>query len=239
MLRNRINRFIARAVFQEEAPGTPAGVPTPAPVPAPTPTPTPAPATPTFSAEQIAWMMANGFGSHQPAPATTPAPAPQKSAYELQQEKLKGETELAQQREEMRQQVVFENEFDGVLEKHKVLFSMDGKSIRAAADGLKDGALCKQLQAVAAKAFFDSEKNMALLTQGEQEFVKTTITGKHESQIDSAKAWELVKRAIFVADLVSRNNDARGTGGGSGDMLANVDAFIKKAIGKFKRIQGA
>lgn len=232
---NRINRFITRSVFQEGAPGTPpAANPTPAPNPATAPNPAPAPAAPTFTAEQIAWMMANGLGGQQPAPVT-PTPAPQKSAYELQQEKLQADAAADQQREEMRQQVVFENEFDGVLDKHKALFSMDGKSIRAAAGSLKDAALCKQLQAVAAKAFFDSEKNLAMLTTSEQEFVKSAIIGKHESQIDSAKAWELVKRTIFTHDLVSRNNDARGTGGGGGDMLANVDAFIKKAMNKFKK----
>lgn len=239
MLISRIKRYAMRMVYQEGAPGTPPAAPAPAaPAPAPAapaPAPTPAPAAPSFTAEQIAWMMANGFGGQQQTPAPAAPAAPQKSAYEIQREKLQEEQNNAQQREEMRRQVVFENEFDGVLDKHKALFSMDSKAIRAAADGLKDGALCKQLQAVAAKAFFDSEKNLMMLTPGEQELVKASIIGKHESQIDSQGAWDLVKRAIFTADLISRNNDARGTGGAAGDMLANVDAFIKKAIGKFKR----
>lgn len=237
MFLNRINRFIARSVFQEGNPANPPG-PAPTPTPTPAPTPAPAPTTPAFSAEQITWMMANGMMTQQPTPTPTPTPAPQKSAHDQQLEKLNQELELSKQREEMRQQVVFESEFDGVITSHEKLFDIGLKSIRAAADGLKDGAMCKQLQAVAAKSFFNSPKNMELLTTDEQELVKTTISGKHESTIDGAKAWELVKRAIFIADLVSRNNDARGTGGaGGGDLLANVDAFIKKAMNKFKRAQ--
>lgn len=42
----------------------------------PTPTPTATPPTPlTFSADQLAWMQANGFGANQPAPVPAPEPA--------------------------------------------------------------------------------------------------------------------------------------------------------------------
>lgn len=157
------------------------------------------------------------------------------SAYEkMKREEAERATSKANENE-MRGQVAFDMGFDAIMKDNQALFgTTTSAKIRESAAGLEGGDLVHHLRCVSAQAFLASEANHIYLNPADLAYAKAAIIGKHDRQVDSAKAWEVVERALHVAGVKARADDVRNNGGhGAGDSMPHLTAWIQKCKNRF------
>lgn len=135
---------------------------------------------------------------------------------------------------EVREQVEFDSNFDGLIAKHKDRFGeFSSQAIRKGGEGLTGGDLNHHLKVASFKAFFSDPENLKLVAPHEAAFVQGEI-GKNERLFDSKRAWTVMQSALFMAEQVDYQNQIRGTGNSTGvSATPNIDAFIEKCRARF------
>ncbi len=204
---------------------TPAPANNPAPAPAPQGNPAPAnnpapqnapagnqpPAGLNLSDPQVqAFLAANGFTQQ---PQNNPAP---QSVIDLNNQNHQQQQSQQQLINDATECAKFNDSFDKFLRDNSSLFSGKASGLRGVVEGMNIAdpiESTRLLQASAAKDFFSQKKNIEILSPADRQAVSATILNHHfENQIDGAKAWELVEKAVHNQRLANKHN-----GGGFGD----------------------
>lgn len=232
MLFRNVGRKYYNAAGGDGGAGGGSGAPAPGAAPAPAPGAAPA----IDYAQLAAAIVAAQAGGGAPAPAPGGAPAPAgESAYEkMKREEAERATSQAAQNE-MRGQVAFDMGFDAMLTSNQALFgTMTAAKIRDSAAGLEGADLVHHLRCVSAQAFLGDEANHIYLNPADLAYAKAAIIGKHDRQVDSPKAWEVIERALHVAGVKARADDVRNNGGaGAGNNMPHLTAWIQKCKNRF------
>lgn len=153
------------------------------------------------------------------------------SITEKRQQQEKQQREQQQKTNDIQIAVVFDNNFDSLIEKNADLFPESTKTIRkdVKSDNLVERA--NLIAATAAKEYFSIPANLETLTTADQERVQSEILGvRFESQIDGLKAWEIVERSLNgheLANKYKKANDFTGKGGTGETGHKNVDKYLK------------
>lgn len=155
----------------------------------------------------------------------------QSAIDKIDAEKNKNKSE-AQRIAETRKNLAFDMGFDGFIDKNKKLFTVDVAKFRESANGLDGDALERALSVTAAKDFFRSEENVALLPERDREFVKNNVLNMADNAIDYRKAFQLIEDAIHVKARINehghyRNNTNNSSSDDNND-TPNVTAYLKK-----------
>lgn len=159
----------------------------------------------------------------------------QESAYErMKREEAERNSDKATQAE-LRAQVAFDMGFDDLMKANQSLFgTVTAAKIRESAAGLEGADLIHHLRCVSVQAFLANEANHLYLNPADLAYAKSAIIGKHERQIDSAKAWEIIERGLHVAGVKARADALRENGGGaSTNDMPNLSAWIIKCKNRF------
>jgi len=163
------------------------------------------------------------FKKQNKAPNTT------KSAYDKMQESKESANSDKDKESEIRDNVLFESGFDTFMEKNKGLFSATSQSIKEAAQGLSGSELTHTLRCTAAKDFFANDENLKLLSDADQEFIKSAVIGKHDNNIDSKKAWRYIESALHISNRLKQHGSFRnGSNNADGADTPNVTAYLDK-----------
>ncbi|HDM8140693.1 TPA: hypothetical protein P0E12_004983 [Vibrio harveyi] len=152
-----------------------------------------------------------------------------KSRYEKLKDQQRDEDERRARDSEIANNVIFDREFDSLIDTNKALFTMTSAQLRDGTDSLESGEKIDAIKKTAAKNFFDTDENLNLLSKADQEYVKSNIVGKHERSIDGARAWSLVEAAIHVSNRINQHKDYKKSNGDDESETPNVDAWIERA----------
>lgn len=153
------------------------------------------------------------------------------SGYQKAKDKIDQEEEEKQKLADMKSLVQFETGFDDFIKNNSSLFTMDSAKMREGAKGLEGKELQHSLTCIAAQNFFDTEANLELLSESDQNFIKNNILGQHERNIDSKAAWTLVQSAINVAIRLKNHGKQKGSSNNYDETEApNVKKYIENCV---------
>ena len=130
-----------------------------------------------------------------------------------------------------RGEIAFEMGFDGVIADNKSLFKVDAATMRApyAKAGLKGEALNHALKCVAIQDFFSEEKNLGVLHQIDQDYLKSAVIGQPDVAVDSAHAWAILQNALHISKRLQQNVDFRRSSANMGNSeTPNTATFFKR-----------
>ena len=149
------------------------------------------------------------------------------SAYDRLKDKDKNEADQKALTEQIKNNVLFDNGFNGFIDANKTLFSMSAEKMRGGAKDLDGQDLTDELSKIAVKDFFAKAENIAFLDAADQEKAKEMLK-QHDKFIDSAEAWNLIKIAVNVASKTNRHSDFKQAGGNGGADTPNLDSYIQR-----------
>lgn len=172
----------------------------------------------------------------------TPATPPEDKGESITEKREREAREAASKSAEkstLKAAVLFETQFDSVM-KDAAKFFTNSDSVKTIRDDVTETDEVKRasmMAATAAKEFFRNPKNIEILEKSDQDVVKSEIESKrYESDIDGMKAWELMRRAIYMHNLkdkhdAMRNNSGAGNGTYGYEKLdASLKAFYPESV---------
>lgn len=141
------------------------------------------------------------------------------SLFDKRQQQQQQEKEKKANQEKLERAVVFDHSFDGFIKDNAQYFPSSVKTIRQDTEGAGDSIQRAELmQATAAKEFFSDERNLKILDENDQKYVKSSILEKrYEKDIDGQKAWDIVGRSVYMQNLKSNNDQRRSSTGAGND----------------------
>ena len=96
----------------------------------------------------------------------------------------------------------------------------------------------KLLKINLAKAYFSIPENFNTVTPERHAYIKNKIIDRHESQVDSDRAYDLLVTGLYSSRMFAKNKallDHRASGSGSEDPHPNLSAWMNKAYTKGAR----